>query len=369
MLRIDRRLIQNFDWVLLGLMVILISMGIANLMSATHAQAGEGLAPEVRRQLLAVSLGSVGMLICLFVDYRILERLAMPFYFLSLALVGSTLFLAPVIHGSQSWLVFGPVRLQPAEVMKLGLVVALARSFHHQPAGELRLLRELWKPGLLLAAPVGMILLQRDMGVAVLTLLIGASYLPFARIQTRSWVAFGTAVIAALVALWNFGLESYQRGRILDFVDPARDPLASGYQAIQSTIAVGSGGFFGKGYLEGTQTQLRFLPTQHTDFAFSVLAEEWGFLGSAFTLLLYLLFLIWGLRIALHSKEGFGSVLAVGLVGALFWPAVINIAMVLGLAPVIGVPLPFFSYGGSSMLISMIAAGLLLNVSMRRYMF
>ena len=164
-------------------------------------------------------------------------------------------------------------------------------------------------------------------------------------------------------------MASHQRSRILDFIDPGRDPLDSGYQAIQSTIAVGSGGLLGKGYMEGTQTQLRFLPTQHTDFAFSVLAEEWGFVGSAAVLMTYLFMLLWGLFIARNSKESFGAMLAVGLVGVLFWPAAINVAMVLGLAPVIGVPLPFFSYGGSSLLASLIAVGLLLNVSMRRYMF
>jgi len=152
-------------------------------------------------------------------------------------------------------------------------------------------------------------------------------------------------------------------------VDPARDPLASGYQANQSRIAIGSGGLLGKGYLEGTQTQLRFLPTQHTDFIFSVLAEEWGLVGAAVVLSLYGILLIWGLFIARGSKDRFGSLLAVGIVGMLFWPAVVNLAMVTGLGPVIGVPLPFFSYGGSAMIASVAAIGLLLNVSLRRYMF
>ena len=152
-------------------------------------------------------------------------------------------------------------------------------------------------------------------------------------------------------------------------VDPGRDPLSSGYQAIQSTIAVGSGGIFGKGYLEGTQTQLRFLPTQHTDFVFSVLAEEWGLIGSLVVLGLFVALLLWGLVIARNSKDNFGAFLAVGCVGLLFWPAVMNIAMVLGLAPVIGVPMPLFSYGGSALLANLATIGLLLNVSMRRYMF
>jgi rod shape determining protein RodA len=152
-------------------------------------------------------------------------------------------------------------------------------------------------------------------------------------------------------------------------IDPTRDPLASGYQVNQSRIAVGSGGLLGKGYREGTQTQLRFLPTQHTDFAFSVWAEEWGFLGSLFLLGIYLSLLLWGLLIARNAKDGFGSMLAVGVVGALFWPAVLNVGMVLGVMPVIGVPLPFISYGGSALVMSMVAVGLLLNVSLRRWVF
>jgi rod shape determining protein RodA len=152
-------------------------------------------------------------------------------------------------------------------------------------------------------------------------------------------------------------------------VDPGRDPLASGYQVTQSRIAIGSGGILGTGYREGTQTQLRFLPTQHTDFAFSVLAEEWGFVGSIVTLSLYATLLVWGLVVARSSKDDFGALLAIGVVGCLFWPAVLNIAMIVGLAPVIGVPLPLFSYGGSALVVTLALLGLLMNVSMRRYVF
>jgi rod shape determining protein RodA len=214
-----------------------------------------------------------------------------------------------------------------------------------------------------------LIVLQRDMGVAVLTLAIAATYLLLTRIPARSWGLIAAAGLAALAALWRFVFQEYQRQRILDFLDPSRDPLASGYQAIQSRIAIGSGGLFGKGWLDGTQTQLQFLPTQHSDFIFSVLAEEWGFAGCVVLLALYLALLLWGLRVAGRSKEVFGSMLAVGVVGMLFWPAAINVAMVLGLAPVIGVPLPLLSYGGSQLMANLIALGLLLNVSMRRYMF
>jgi rod shape determining protein RodA len=362
---IDRRLLQNFDWALLALIAILLTMGIVNLNSATHAVSG--LAEEVRRQMLAIGIGSVAFLVALAIDYRHFERLALPLFALCLALLAVTLIFAPVTRGSQAWLFGG--RLQPSEFAKLGLILALSRYFHRNPAGETHRLRDLVRPGIIVALPVGLIVLQRDMGVALLTLLIGSTHLAFVRVPWRAWAGIALLGVVGLISLWMFMLEPYQQRRILDVIDPGRDPLDSGYQAIQSRIAVGSGGLLGSGYLEGTQTQLRFLPTQHTDFAFSVLAEEWGFIGTVVVLSVYLLLLLWGLVVARHSKDGFGAMLAIGVVGVLFWPAALNIAMVLGLAPVIGVPLPLFSYGGSALVTSIVALGLLMNVSMRRYVF
>jgi rod shape determining protein RodA len=368
-LSIDRRSLQHFDWILLGLIAAVLGVGLANLYSATLPGSTTALPSEFRRQLLALALGALGLVLALVVDYRRLERLAFPLYGATLLLLASTLVLAPVTRGSRSWLLFGPFSLQPAEFAKIGLVVALARYFHESPPAEVRRLRDLLPAGLITAGPVLLIVLQRDMGVAVLTLAIAATYLLFTRIPARSWGLIAAAGLAGLAALWRFVFQEYQRQRILDFLDPSRDPLASGYQAIQSRIAIGSGGLFGKGWLDGTQTQLQFLPTQHSDFIFSVLAEEWGFAGCALLLALYLALLLWGLRVAGRSKEVFGSMLAVGVVGMLFWPAAINVAMVLGLAPVIGVPLPLLSYGGSQLMANLVALGLLLNVSMRRYMF
>lgn len=369
MLGIDRRTLQNFDWGLLGLVLLLVTLGIANLISATHEADLSGWSSQVHRQLFAVGLGFAGLLVVLVFDYRHFERFALPIFVAGLLLVLSTLVFGPVIKGNQSWLVLGAIRLQPSELAKIGLVIALSRYFHRHPPSEMHSLFDLWRPGLIVLALVGAIVLQRDKGVALVTLLIACTYLPLLRISFRSWVLVALLAIACLAMIWLFALEPYQRTRILDFLDPGRDPLASGYQVNQSRIAVGSGGFFGKGYMGGTQTQLRFLPTQHTDFIFSVLAEEWGFFGSSLVLGLYAFLLFWGLSIARESKESFGALLAVGIVGTLFWPALINIAMVLGLAPVIGVAFPFFSYGGSAMIASLIGVGILLNISMRRYMF
>jgi rod shape determining protein RodA len=369
LLSIDRRSLQNFDWLLLFLMLLLVGVGLVNLFSATQAGTEGGLPSEFRRQLLALALASIGLTAALLVDYRRTERLAIPFYLATLLLCASTLVFAPVVRGSRSWLLWGPLSLQPAELAKVGLVLALARHFQRHPAGEIRRLRDLVVPGLIVAAPAGIIVAQGDMGVAVLTVLIAVTFLPFVRIPTRAWGVVAAGGVVTLMGLWKFVFKDYQRDRILQVLDPSRDPLASGYQAIQSKIAIGSGGLFGKPYMEGTQTQLQFLPTQHSDFIFSVLGEEWGFVGCVVVLGLYLALLLWGLVIANNSKDGFGAMLAVGVVGMLFWPVAINVAMVLGIAPVIGVPLPLLSYGGSQLLANMIALGLLLNISMRRYMF
>jgi rod shape determining protein RodA len=350
---------------LLALTAVLVAVGFVNLFSSTHT--GAELSLEMRRQLLSLAVGVTALVLTVVVDYRHFERLALPVYLVSLGLLGATLVVAPMTRGSQSWLLEG--RLQPAELAKVGMILALARYFHRNPPGEIRRLRELLRPGLIIGLPVGLILLQRDMGVALLTLLIGCTYLAFVRIPGRAWLGVAVLALAAFATAWFFVFEPYQRDRIINVVDPGRDPLASGYHVRQSRIAVGSGGLLGKGYMEGTQTQLRFLPTQHTDFAFSVLAEEWGFLGSTFVLSLYGVLLVWGLVVARNSKDGFGVMLAVGVVGMLFWPAVLNIGMVLGLAPVIGVPLPFVAYGGSALVATLLASGLLMNVSLRRYVF
>jgi rod shape determining protein RodA len=362
---IDRRAVQNFDWMLFGLVVVLVAVGLLNLASSTHT--GVGLSDELRRQLLSLGIGALALLVTVVVDYRHYERLALPIYGVSLALLALTLVVAPTTRGSQAWLFEG--RLQPAELAKVGMILALARHFHRSPPSEIRTLFAFFRPGLLIAAPVGLILLQRDMGVALLTLLIGGSYLAFTRIPLRAWLGVGVVAAAALAAAWLFVLQPYQRDRILDVVNPGRDPLASGYQVNQSRIAIGAGGLFGKGFRQGTQAQLRFLPTQHTDFAFSVWAEEWGLVGSLGVLGVFLLMLVWGLLVARNAKDGFGGMLAVGVVALLFWPAVLNIGMVLGLMPVIGVPLPFIAYGGSALVVSLIAVGLLLNVSLRRWVF
>jgi rod shape determining protein RodA len=260
MLGVDRRSFQNFDWLLFGIVSLLLAIGLANLYSATQAGAEVGLPTELKRQLTALGAGLVLMIAVVCLDYRHLERLAIPLYVGTLALLVVTLVFAEVTRGTRGWLEWGPLRIQTAELAKIGLILALARYFHRHPPNETKRLRDLIQPVLITAAPVGLIVLQPDLGVAVLTMLVAVTFLPLVRIPTRAWVGMLAAGVVALACLWQFALSDYQRSRILDVVDPGRDPLASGYQAIQSRIAVGSGGFLGKGYLEGTQTQLSFLP-------------------------------------------------------------------------------------------------------------
>ena len=365
-LRVERRRGQHFDWILVGIVAVLMAMGLLNLVSAA-ASGVEGGSDIVSRQMMVMGLCVAVMAAVVIIDYRHYDRFAYLLYAGTVVLLLLTLAIAEETRGARAWLFSG--RFQPSEVAKIGMVVALAHYFGRNPPSTIRRLRDLFIPGLIIAIPVGLIVAQKDLGVAVLTLLIGLTLLPLVNVPLRAWVGIAMVGAAGLAALWMYGLKGYQQERILGFLDPSRDPLSSGYQQMQSRIAVGSGGLFGTGWQEGTQTQLRFLPTQHTDFAFSVLAEEWGFVGSTLTLGVYAAMLLWGILIARNSKDAFGAVLAIGLVATLLWPATINVAMVLGLAPVIGVPMPLFSYGGSALLSAAISIGLLMNISMRRYVF
>lgn len=372
MIGIDRRSFQHFDWLLLTLILAILAIGFVNLFSTTQPLPPPqiGVASEFKTQLAALALGIAGLIVALTIDYRRLERGAPFLYALALAGIVATVLFGVEIRGNKSWLRVGSMSLQPAEFAKLGLIVMMARYFHRHPPTEMRRLLDLIAPGILLLLPVGLITGQRDTGVAVLTLAIGATFFLFVALPWRTWAVLGVIAVAGAVGAWEFGLKPYQRARVMAFVQPGSgDSLGSDYQAIQSRIAVGSGGVTGQGWLQGPQNRGQFLPTQHSDFAFSVLSEEWGFVGGTTVLVLYAGLLLWGLAIAANSKDGFGSMLAVGVVSMLLWPAALNVAMVLGLAPVVGVPLPLISYGGSQLLANLVALGLLLNVSMRRYMF
>ena len=365
-MKFDRRLLIHFDWVLLGAVCLLATIGILNLYSSTSSW--EVGTPAYLKQIYWLGIGLVIALAVCTIDYRHLEYLGFPLYGLNLGLLVFVLLFGKTSMGATRWIDLGVFNMQPSEVMKIVIILTLARYFaeRNQPQGYG--LRDLGIPFLLLGAPAVLIMKQPDLGTALLVLFIGATMGLFAGIRRAALALLTLAVGLASFGGW-FLLRDYQKERIRTFLDPERDPLGSGYHIIQSKIAVGSGGFFGKGYMQGTQSQLSFLPERHTDFAFSVFAEEWGFVGSLLLLLIYLFIIFWGIYIARRASDRFGMFLALGVVAMMFFHTVVNLGMVIGLLPVVGVPLPLFSYGGTSMVTTMIGTGLLLNVSMRRFMF
>ncbi|MFP4037846.1 MAG: rod shape-determining protein RodA, partial [Desulfobacteraceae bacterium] len=268
------------------------------------------------------------------------------------------------------WISLGPLSVQPSEVAKFALVAALARFFGTDYAASQRSyrLRELWRPMVLIALPCALILEEPDLGTTLLLIIVAMSMILFAGVRWQSLALMVGTFLSAAPFVW-VNLAPYQKRRILTFIKPDLDTLGSGYHINQSKIAIGSGQFWGKGYLEGTQTRLDFLPEQHTDFAFSVLAEEWGFVGSSLLLMVYLGLIIWAVNIAHNSRDRFGTFLAFGIAAVVFWQVVINVSMTTGLLPVVGIPLVMFSYGGSSVVTTMASMGILMNISMRRFMF
>ena len=363
----DRRLISHFDWTLLLLILTLVGIGVLTVHSATYEK-GQELSPLVLRQLSWVALGSIGMVAAFAIDYRRLEGGAYLLYGLSLVLLA----LVPVIGssggGARRWIDLGFFALQPSEVAKVTLLLVLAREFHRYAPPRGYHLRDLLYPTVLMAVPAGLILAEPNLGTAVILGLIFVSMAFAAGTRLSVFALVGGIGGCMLPFLWHF-LKPYQRQRALSFLHPDVDPLGAGYHMIQSKITVGSGGLWGKGFLQGTQNRLDFLPEQHTDFVFAVLSEEWGFIGAVAILVLYGALLARLLVIAWKARDRFGSCLAVGVASIIFWQLLINIGMNLGMTPVVGVPLPLLSYGGSSLLTMMTILGVVLSVSTRRFLF
>lgn len=365
---IDRRLLFYINWPLLGAAVILFLLGVLNLYSASGYRLEEGMnvAPYFNRQLIWGLMGLCGMLVFMFFDYRHLKTMAWPLYWTTAILLLAVFFVGKTIYGAQRWLDLGFMNFQPSELAKIAVLIVGARilSKEREPLDFFRLGYVLGV-GLILA---GLIIKQPDLGSGLSIIMILGGMILFRGVKPR---VFKTALVAipALMPLSWFFLHDYQKRRIMTFLDPANDPLGAGYHIIQSEIAIGSGGFWGKGFLEGTQSQLRFLPERHTDFAVAVFGEEWGFFGTMLLLSLFCFFLYQMVLIARDARGLFGSYLATGVFFYFFWQILINTGMVLGLMPVVGIPLPFISYGGSATLVNFCLVGLVLNVSMRRFLF
>ena len=362
----DRRLLQHFDWVMLLLLILVSAMALTNLYSSTYI-ADTGASSIFYKQLLFFGVGLVLILALMTQDYTRIAKAGYVFYVLIALALLYTLFFVKAIAGAQRWINLGFFNLQPSEPAKLILILVLASCYAGIDVPGGYRLRDLVKPIALTMVPFGLILVQPDLGTALICAFVFVSMTLFVRLR---WATLGILVgtgIACIFIGWEFLLKDYQRKRIETFLNPEGDPMNHGYQIMQSKIAVGSGKVFGKGFMEGTQGHLHFLPERHTDFAFSVWAEEWGFAGALFFLSCYFFLLIWCINVAMSAKDKLGALLAFGCTMLIFWQAVINLCMIMGFLPVVGVPLPLFSYGGSSLLTNMLAIGILMNVRMRSF--
>jgi rod shape determining protein RodA len=362
MVGIDRRLLQNVDWPLLGATVGLVILSASTLASLQVGRAGGGVAI---RQLAWFGLGLVALVVMASIDYRRLVRAGPLLYVLGLGALLAVFVLGRTVSGARRWLLVGPISIQPSELFKLCfvlMVVWLLTSRWAQPIGTTVLVMA----APLALVPAVLILKQPDLGTALLLFPVLIALLVAAGMRLRILGGLVLAGLAAAPLVWVL-LKDYQRERILVFLDPFRDPLGSAYNVIQAKIAIGSGQLLGKGVAGATQSRLSFLPERHTDFIFAVFAETWGFVGCLVLLICYALLLLRGFDIAASTREPVGRLVALGVTTLVATQVLVNVGMVTGLIPVVGIPLPFMSYGGSSMVVSMMALGLLLSVRMRQF--
>jgi rod shape determining protein RodA len=359
---IDRRLLQNVDWPLLGVALGLIALSLTTLTSLNVGRAGSGL---VLRQLAWVGLGALALVVVASLDYRRLVRMGPALYVLGLGALGAVLLLGRTVSGARRWIIVGPLSMQPSEIFKLCFLLMLVWLLTARWAQPITLIIvSLLLP--IVAVPFVLIVRQPDLGTALLLWPLLIALLVGAGVRLRLLGGLALAGFAALPVAW-LALKDYQRERIMVYLDPFRDPLGSAYNVIQAKIAIGSGQLLGKGIAGATQSRLAFLPERHTDFIFAVFAEMWGFVGCLVLLLGYALLLLRGFDIAAAARDSVGRLVALGATSLLAAQILINVGMVTGLLPVVGIPLPFMSYGGSSMLVSMMALGLLLSVRMRQF--
>ena len=362
MVGIDRRLLQNVDWLLVGATLGLVTLSATTLATMSVSRAGDGVAI---RQLAWFGVGILALVVVASIDYRRLVQMAPLLYLGGLVALVAVFALGRTVSGARRWLLIGPLSVQPSEMFKLCFVlmaVWLVTSRWAQPVGKI---------ALILAAPVALIpavliVKQPDLGTALLLFPVLIALFVAAGLRLRTLGGLVLAGVAALPLAW-FAMKEYQRERILVFLDPFRDPLGSAYNVIQAKIAIGSGQLLGKGVAGATQSRLSFLPERHTDFIFAVFAETWGFVGCLVLLTCYALLLLRGFDIAASTREPVGRLVALGVTALVATQVIVNVGMVTGLIPVVGIPLPFMSYGGSSMVVSMMALGLLLSVRMRQF--
>ncbi len=351
----------NISWGLVLLVFIAAACGIAELYSAADGD----MQPWAATQLVRFGIALIPMIGAALLGIRHWFRAAYWMYAIALVLVVAVDLRGFVGMGARRWIDLGLIQLQPSSLMNIALVLALARYFHARSDDDIACLRYLIPPALMILIPAALVLKQPDLGTAVMLVITGAALFFMAGVRLRFFALMALGAAAALPAGWHF-LRDYQKNRIYTFLDPESDPLGAGYHILQSKIALGAGGFFGRGFLNGSQSHLSFLPEKQTDFIFTTLAEEFGFIGGLGLLALYTLMIGYGFVIALGCSNHFGRLLGLGIVTNFSLYVFINTAMVMGLIPVVGVPLPLISYGGTAMLAVMFGFGLLLNVGVHR---
>lgn len=360
----DRRLVANFDWLLLFLIFFVAFEGVFLVYSATYRGTVSSQAnPLYLKQIYWVLIGLAAVLVVISIDYHHIGRWSYAFYALNILLLVYLL-----VKGGDAkvarWFKIGGLSLQPSEFMKLSIILVLGQYFHRNSGPTT--IKDVLIPAVIVGIPLVLIVKQPDLGTAITLLPIFFAVLFVAGVRMRYLSGMIGMGLMAAPLLW-LKLKPYQKQRIMTFIDPSQDPLGAGYHVTQSKIAVGSGGVLGKGFLAGTQNRLDFLPAQHTDFIFSVLAEEWGFIGAMLTLIVVFFILLKGTDIALHAKDQLGLIFAMGIVTSLAVHVIINVGMVIGLLPVTGLPFPLLSYGGSSTIVTLVSIGILLNIRMRRF--
>ncbi len=353
--------VKNIGWGLVALILVVASIGFLSLYSA----AGADFQPWASRQMMRFVVGMGGMICLALIDIRRWYRLAWPCYFLGLILLVIVELMGHIGMGAQRWINLGFIQLQPSEVMKLAVVIVLARYFHAAAPEDMKSLRFLIVPALIIAAPVALVMLQPDLGTSLMIVMAGGAMFFIA--GAPLWM-FGVAAALVVISVpvgWHF-MHSYQKQRVLTFLNPESDPLGAGYHITQSKIALGSGGLEGKGFLQGTQSNLNFLPEKQTDFIFTLWAEEWGFIGGLFLLCVFGLIFIYGYGVSRRCRSNFARYLSLGVMVNFSLYVFINIAMVMGLIPVVGAPLPLVSYGGTSMLAVLAGFGLVMCCNINR---
>lgn len=367
---IDRRFVTQFDWKIYLVILAILAIGVLSIYSVSPDK-GALKSSLYFRQILWIGVSMAVFFTCVTIDYHVIARFAYPVYGVMVFLLILVMLIGRVGLGAQRWLSLGPISFQPSEFAKLGILLVLARYFSEQTkGGGFRITGLIW-PLALLGIPFILVLKQPDLGTALSISFVFIAMIFLIDFHSRTLIFTGIISLLAAPFFWSIfwgHLKPYQRERLMTFINPTVDPSGTGYHIIQSKISIGSGGGLGKGLLGATQSQLKFLPEGHTDFIFSVFAEEWGFLGVLVLMALYALLLIWGLDIAFKAKDSLGTFMASGIVGLIGFNLIVNISMTLGMMPVVGVPLPLMSYGGTAMVTTLAALGILMNIKIRRFM-